>query len=104
MAEMGRYCKAYHARSFRQYGGWVENQEGLRQTQEGARRELGDEDVLYLQEDLTVTDGIFKGDHVVFDRVTPEWREFCAGELGFEAPEDAWGPQTESHDVAASAG
>jgi len=42
MAEMGKYCKAYLAKDFRQFKGWTENLENLRPEDEeghaGARR------------------------------------------------------------------
>jgi len=79
MAEMGRYCKAYLAKDFHAFPGWSG----------GARRETGEDDILYLQENLVVTDGIFKDEGIVFDRVTPEWTEFCTGTLAFEIPEYA---------------
>lgn len=95
MATMGRYCKAYHARSFRAYPNWTENRDNLRKTKESVDgnevevpRELTDDDVLYLQENFTVTDGIFLDQNIVFDNVTPEWQEFCTETLRFELPED----------------
>ena len=62
-------------------------------------KELTDADYLYLQENLTVTDGIFLDEHVIFSNVTPEWSEFCRNVLGWEVPSaEVWGlrrkPQT----------
>ena len=114
MPNMGRYCKAYHASSFRGYGDWSENRENLRKSKEKVDgqevetpRELTDEDVLYLQENFTVTDGIFLDQNVIFDKVTPEWREFCTNTLGFELPEDIRDEQEVKEggqNVSASAG
>lgn len=97
MAEMGRYCKAYHAADFRKFPGWKENVASLRKDRqevngrevEVERNELKDDDILYLQENFVVTDGIFKDENVVFDQVTPEWEAFCTGELQFEIPDYA---------------
>lgn len=95
MATMGRYCKAYHAGSFRAYPNWTENSDNLRKTRENVDgkevevpRQLTDDDVLYLQENFIVTDGIFLDQNIVFDNVTPEWQEFCTETLKFELPED----------------
>ena len=95
MTTVGRYCKAYYVSSFRGYSNWTENHENLRKTKEEidgqqvkAPRELTDEDILYLQENFTVTDGIFLDQNIVFDNVTPEWQEFCTKTLGFELPEE----------------
>lgn len=94
MPNLGRYCKAYPVKRLRKFGDWVENIENLRTSRtavianDGAeKRELAEDDYLYLQEDFKVTDGIFIDQNVIFDRVTPEWKEFCATELKFEAPQ-----------------
>ncbi len=87
MAEMGKYCKAYLAKDFRQFDGWTENLENLRQEEEKpGRTELQDDDILYLQETYVVTDGIFLDENVIFDQVTDEWKTFCTAELQFEIP------------------
>jgi len=92
---MGRYCKAYLASRFREYSNWTENSENVREREETAdgkevkvKRALKDDDVLYLQENYTVTDGIFLDENIIFDNVTPEWKEFCTTTLEFEVPED----------------
>ncbi|MEM7582797.1 MAG: hypothetical protein AAF560_05410 [Acidobacteriota bacterium] len=94
MAEMGKYCKAYYAKDFRALDGWEENLENLRpdtkeedgKDVEVARTELKDDDILYLQENFTVTDGIFKDEYIIFDKVTDLWKEKCAKDLEFEVP------------------
>jgi hypothetical protein len=90
MARMGSYCKAFHARDFAAFPGWAPSTAALRPADEGEppRTELKDEDILYLQEDFTVTDGIFLDEHVVFASAAPEWREFCEQTLGFALPPD----------------
>jgi len=30
-----------------------------------------------MQENYVVTDGIFKDENIIFDNVTPEWKDFC---------------------------
>ena len=94
MAEMGKYCKAYYAKDFRAFEGWEENLDNLRpdvkeergKEIEVPRTELKDDDILYLQENYVVTDGIFKDENIIFDKVTDLWKEFCHGELDFEIP------------------
>ena len=94
MAEMGKYCKAYYAKDFRALPGWEENLDNLRpetREEDGGevevpRTELLDDDILYLQETYVVTDGIFLDEHVVFDKVTDEWKRLCRRELDFEIP------------------
>jgi len=93
MEKMGRYCKAYPIQRLREFSGWNENvlnaRKEVRQidgVETEAPRELGDDSFLYLQEDFTVTDGIFLEKNVIFDGVTPEWKEFCLSTLKFEVP------------------
>ena len=88
MADMGSFCKAYSLSQFRQFGGWKENLASLR-PRDGAGdgktdSKLDDSDFLYLQENYVVTDGIFKDEHLVFDDVTTEWKQFCDSQLGFD--------------------
>ncbi len=94
MAEMGKYCKAYYAKDFRAFDGWEENLDNLRpdtQEEQGKeievpRTELKDDDILYLQENYFVTDGIFKDENIIFDKVTDLWKKACHEQLGFEIP------------------
>ncbi len=93
MRKTGKYCKAYQVKRFREFGEWTENTERLRERKEiiegkevAAVRSLSDDDILYLQEDFTVTDGIFLNEHVIYDKTTPEWQEFCHTTLRFELP------------------
>ena len=94
MSEMGKYCKAYLVKRFREFSGWQENVHNLRKetkVEEGVetvveKMQLQDEDVLYLQENYVVTDGIFKDEHIVFDKVDDTWKKFCKEVLKFEIP------------------
>ncbi|HJQ69036.1 MAG TPA: hypothetical protein VKA70_08690 [Blastocatellia bacterium] len=93
MANMGKYCKAYPVNRFREFNNWTANLQNLRQDKQQADgqetvapRELTDDDHFYLQENFTVTDGIFIDENIVFGDVTPEWVEFCKNTLNFEIP------------------
>ena len=93
MAKVGNYCKAYPVAKLREFGGWRENVQNLskeRKLVEGheveVNRELTGDSYLYIQEDFTVTEGIFLDENVLFDSVTPEWKEFCEKELNFRSP------------------
>jgi hypothetical protein len=107
MAEMGRYCKAYLVSDLNKYSGWDPNLDELRQPEPEKpdeevekRTELKDDDILYIQEDLTVTDGIFKDENIVFTDDSDEWKTFCEETLEFAIPEDvqAIGAETEEGD------
>lgn len=95
MAEMGRYCKAYLASDFAKYKGWNPDLANLRQPEADRpdqepdqRTELADDDILYLQESLAVTDGIFLDENVLFSDDSADWKRFCEGTLEFAVPED----------------
>jgi hypothetical protein len=81
MAELGRYCKAFPASRFRAFAGWSEKLDVTPLPATG-------EAFFYLHDNLCVTDGVFRDEHVIFDQVTPEWERFCRDTLQFEVP--AW--------------
>jgi hypothetical protein len=98
MAKMGRYCKAYPVARLREFSGWTENAENARKEKKlvdgkevEVTGELTDDSFLYLQEDYTVTDGIFLDENIIFNQVSPEWVEFCKDVLKFEVPVDELG-------------
>ena len=93
MAEMGRYCKAYLVSDLERYEAWDPDLDALRQPEPEKpdeeveeRTELETDDILYVQENLVVTDGIFRDEHVIFSDDSDAWKSFCEEELGFEIP------------------
>jgi hypothetical protein len=80
---MGKYCKAYALKRLRGFSGWTANAQNMVKEKKlvdekelEVDRELTDDDYLYVQEDYTVTAGIFIDENVVFDSVTPEWKNY----------------------------
>jgi hypothetical protein len=113
MAEMGKYCKAYLAKQFREYPSWTENAANVRKEKKEVNgkevevdRQLDDESILYLQENYVVTDGIFKDENIIFDNVTDEWKDYCHNTLAFEIPvyEPINIPKAEGSDSAPAEG
>jgi hypothetical protein len=95
MAIMGKYCKTYPLNRLREFKGWTENEEraGNESTrtkdgEDAGRRSPNEEDYLFVQENYVVTDGIFLDENVVFNKVTPEWIDYCHSALGFTLPAD----------------
>jgi len=94
MREVGQYCKAYSVSFLSKYTHWNENFIGntvKRQkivNGEVIEEEhiLTDNDVVYLQENYTVTDGIFLNENIIFDRINEEWQEYCKSVLNFKVP------------------
>lgn len=90
MSILGKYCKAYSLSRLRQFPGWqekVENARKIRTEVDGEivekARELTGEDYVYVQRNFTVTDGLFIDENIIFDDVTPAWKEFCRDVLGY---------------------
>jgi hypothetical protein len=77
MAKMGKYCKAYPTKRFQEFKNWPNTV---------SPAEKVEESYLFLQENLTVTDGIFLDEKVVFADITPEWEQFCRETLQFSIP------------------
>lgn len=93
MATMGKYCKADSLKKLREFIQWTECTENAKRENKSvegkeveSNRELTDNNFLYLQENYVVTDGIFKDENMIFDNITPEWKEFCHKTLAFEIP------------------
>jgi len=94
MSTLGKHCKEFPLSQLRKFPRWTEQSQNARKIRreingqmEEVVRELTDEDYLYLQENLIVTDGIFLDENIIFSDVTPEWREFCRNVLGWEVPD-----------------
>src|SRR5689334_986722 len=108
MRKMGRYCKAYPIERFEEFAAWPKDVDQVRRQQHAEEKTEADSllDFLYLQEDFTVTDGIFLEENVIFNNVTPEWIDFCKNTLAFEIPEyqrAEANPPTEANTEMASA-
>ncbi|MBA2682588.1 MAG: hypothetical protein H0U76_29865 [Ktedonobacteraceae bacterium] len=78
---MHKYCKAYTLGQLRQWSAWSEQSEG-------SEPELTDESIVYLWDDFIVVRSPVQEQGIIFDAVTPEWRDFCTNTLHFEIPED----------------
>lgn len=86
------YARAYLLGELRKFSDWREEKINWKETipteENGSSRKLSDDDVVFLQEDFTVTELIWPGENVIFNRTTPEWISFCTQELQFKVPDD----------------
>lgn len=86
------YARAYLLGDLRKFSDWREEKINWkdidRADENGNSHELSDDDVVFLQEDFTVTQLIWPGENVIFNRTTPEWIDFCTQELQFKVPDD----------------
>lgn len=91
-----QYCKAYQLSALRQFPAWPEQQSngevkksnGANGEDENAGQALGEDEVVFLQHDFTVTRSMWHNEDILFDQVSPEWKEFCVSVLKFSVPDD----------------
>ena len=92
-----KYCKAYYLCDLRKFANWTENRINWKITREdisgdkdqnNEEGEFKDEDVVFIHEDYTVTKLMWHNENVIFNQVTPEWRDFCTNVIRFEVPDD----------------
>lgn len=86
---MLQYCKTYKLKDFRKSHDVI----GVLEGKDG---ELVGENIFYLWDNYTVGKSPVKGKDIIFDLVTPEWREICSKTLKFE-PNAFLPPQTHTH-------
>lgn len=79
-----KYCKAYRRSALREFPKWNEKAS----EHEGHDTNADSDPIYYLHQDFVVTKSITREEDVLFDEVSPEWRAFCAGSLGFRVPDD----------------
>jgi hypothetical protein len=93
MSKMGLYCKAIPVKMLRKFPEWP--QQGLpgngSQSKSGEHGET-DEEIVYLQQDYSVTGGLFLDEDVVFRSDAASWLAFCKDELRFD-PQSALGAE-----------
>jgi len=91
-----KYCKAYHLGDLRKFPNWTESKINWKVTKEdisddkdqnNEEEEFKDEDVVFIHEDYTVTKLMWHNENVIFNQVTPEWRDFCANVIRFKVPD-----------------
>ncbi len=92
--EMSKYCKAYHLGDMRKFRKWKEKSENARKEKKEINgsvveeaRDLSDDSIVYLQENLVVTDDVYKEENILFDDITPKWEKFCEKKLEFKIPD-----------------
>ena len=88
-SETRPYCKAYYLKDLRRFAAWSESRSNWKTgSGDATATNLADDDVVFLHQDLTVTQSMFHNENVIMGTVTPQWRAFCSTELGFKVPDD----------------
>lgn len=84
-----QYCKVYQVSALRRFPDWKENHSnGAENNGNGSADEFAEDDVVFLHQDFTVTRSMWHNEDVIFDQVSPEWKEFCTNVLEFKVPDD----------------
>lgn len=78
---MRNYSKAYYLKDLRAFPGWAE-------IDRADSAELADDTVVFLQDNFTVVRDCYEEEDYIFNKVTPEWQQFCEKTLEFAIPED----------------
>lgn len=83
------YCKAYYLGDLRRFLGWSESRLNWQEPagEGGGEEALMDGDIVYLHQDYTVTKSMWARESLIFNQVTPGWRQYCETELGFPGSE-----------------
>ncbi|WP_405059142.1 ankyrin repeat domain-containing protein [Kribbella sp. NBC_01505] len=74
------YCRAYRLCELEGFPGWPEPADNQPRPEPDS--------VVYLQDDLTVTEGAWPGEAVLFGGGSAEWESYCRETLGFAVPDD----------------
>lgn len=83
------YCTACLLSELSRFPGWTAGVKGgTRANNNGDEGSGAAEEHLFLHQDFTVTSSMWHGEDVIFDRVTPEWKEFCAEVLKFKVADE----------------
>lgn len=89
------YCEAYPLEEFRQFPGWTASKSSPKDENgdmaagsSSSEEAFAEDDIAFLHQDYTVTQSMYHGENVLFDQVTPEWKEFCIKKLNFHVPDD----------------
>ena len=87
-----KYCKAYYLKDLRTYPAWNEsriNWKAKKENGDGDGAEgFTDEKVVFIHQDLTVTESVWPNENVIFKDVDSVWEAFCTDSLKFKVPDD----------------
>jgi hypothetical protein len=82
-----QYCKAYYLKDLRHYPAWSESRISWKDKSEGDD-DFNDDKVVFIHQDLTVTESVWHNENVIFNNVDLGWEEFCTNSLDFKVPDD----------------
>jgi hypothetical protein len=87
-----KYCKAHMLKDLRAFAAWNERRINWKVKKENGDSDasggFADDKVVFIHQDLTVTESAWHNENVIFDNVDSAWEEFCTSSLKFKVPSD----------------
>jgi hypothetical protein len=89
-----KYCKAYYLKDLRRFPEWSESHinwqgDAAKNAAESSEvQDFSDHDIVFIHQDLTVTQSMWHNENVLLNQITPAWEEFCTTVLHFQVPDD----------------
>lgn len=86
-----KYCKAYHLADLRKYPRWNESRINWKDKKENGNGGMGDaladDQVVFIHQDFTVTESMWRDENIIFNAVDTDWKKFCTDVLKFSVPD-----------------
>jgi ankyrin repeat protein len=86
------YCKAYHLGELRKYPAWSESKINWKEQPDDSNVAsdggFTDDKIVFVHQDFSVTESMWRHENVIFNRVDSDWEKFCANDLGFKVPDE----------------
>ena len=87
-----KYCKAYYLRDLRACPTWSESRINWKERSENGQGSLSsdfaDDKIVFIHQDLSVTESVWHNENVIFNNNDSAWEEFCINSLNFKVPTD----------------
>jgi hypothetical protein len=87
-----QYCKAYYLKDLRSFPSWSESRINWKEKKENGDSNGADgfsvDKVVYIHQDLTVTESIWPDENIIFQSGDTDWKSFCTDHLKFKVPDD----------------
>lgn len=80
------YCRGYRVGDLRRFPGWT--QAGSPSGESGSEQADGEDTIVFVHRDFSVTRSIWAGEALVFHGTSDDWRRFCTEQLQFKPPDD----------------
>lgn len=89
-SQQRQYCAAFHLSDLRKFAGWHDSADKSQHKSDdaGGEKNTAESEIVFIHQDFTVTRSMWPNEDVIFNKITPEWIDFCKLNLGFKVPDD----------------